>query len=572
MFSIITLCDPEYPPIIEQIPLTNPLTNETVEEWTTGGYLFSSRFERVDWELRHLVAMCLIYNPNRRPTMHMLNTVIKSHVRQKGGPQTRGELEAQEWAMAMFLGPPPPPVPDEDLQELDDVFETETEEEYDDQETDVEGKEEGGKRGKKSGAPLPEDAGDKMDVDEAQGGGKRKGVIFSRSPSLSVLPTPRISGGVFKVSDAAAPRKELFMVMGAAPAAPAGGAREEFKIKGAASLPARKMRLPSADLRRAPWRIDTAQRQLRFSTLSPLAQMAGQDPKAMGQMLAEPCARVTDEVERQLMKAMEGDISMREVSMGQATQRPPVKETEGRPLLRASAFRSKSLEQDPMAMGQFMPDPVFRIKAGGRISSDSPMGDPMAMGQFLPDPGFQFKGAVEMERDAEGDVEMGEAVAVPATRIKGGAKVVDMQLRSLPRPLSRVPRSTKRLVRFGAELKKGGPPAPGIGEPGREMVSPEEHPKGGRQPLGPGAPSKRRAEDDAEGQPPASKLRTDLERRGASTPAELPTVAMGRRAPGPAQGGAPRREIKPARKPRKTTKAELLVNKFAPGFMRDLFR
>ncbi|KAK4040783.1 hypothetical protein C8A01DRAFT_35158 [Parachaetomium inaequale] len=108
MFNCITLCEAEYPPVIEELDLVHPDLTVT-REWTYGGYLLNKRFERTSPTLRHLIALCLVADPNRRPDMHTLQETIQKYVKRDKGPLNEADLYAQKWVTEIFGGAPPVP-------------------------------------------------------------------------------------------------------------------------------------------------------------------------------------------------------------------------------------------------------------------------------------------------------------------------------------------------------------------------------------------------------------------------------------------------------------------------------
>ncbi|KAK3312779.1 hypothetical protein B0H66DRAFT_504724, partial [Apodospora peruviana] len=105
MWSAITLCHVEYPPVAEEFNIDHP-EGTTTKEWGYGDYLFDQKFSHIDHELRNVVALCLNYNPTRRPAMQMIEATIAKHL--TPSPEDRF---AQVWAARRFDGPSPPPPP-----------------------------------------------------------------------------------------------------------------------------------------------------------------------------------------------------------------------------------------------------------------------------------------------------------------------------------------------------------------------------------------------------------------------------------------------------------------------------
>ncbi|KAK3997936.1 kinase-like domain-containing protein [Cladorrhinum sp. PSN332] len=109
MWKLITLCEYEYPPVIEELAIMQ--TDGTLtKEWTYGGHLFNPKFDNIDVDLRNLIAMCMIHNPTHRPTMEDIELSIRNHL---DNDKTAGDPMVRTWVQDYFGGAPPPQrVPD----------------------------------------------------------------------------------------------------------------------------------------------------------------------------------------------------------------------------------------------------------------------------------------------------------------------------------------------------------------------------------------------------------------------------------------------------------------------------
>ncbi|KAK4222364.1 kinase-like domain-containing protein [Podospora fimiseda] len=109
MWKLITLHDYEYPPVIEEIEIKQ-IDGTLVKEWTYGGYLFHSKFNHIDSDLRNLVALCMIHNPTHRPKMQDIELCIQKHLDKE---TTANDQMVRLFVDDFFGGPPPPTrVPD----------------------------------------------------------------------------------------------------------------------------------------------------------------------------------------------------------------------------------------------------------------------------------------------------------------------------------------------------------------------------------------------------------------------------------------------------------------------------
>lgn len=106
MWSMITLCEPEYPPVLEEVHL-GQADGSTKSEFTYGGYVLDDKFKHIDHNLRRVIVDCLMYDPTRRPTMHYLEALLNRHL-SRSGPVTPMDMDAQDVAENLFKGPSPP--------------------------------------------------------------------------------------------------------------------------------------------------------------------------------------------------------------------------------------------------------------------------------------------------------------------------------------------------------------------------------------------------------------------------------------------------------------------------------
>ncbi|KAL1840784.1 hypothetical protein VTJ49DRAFT_7739 [Mycothermus thermophilus] len=107
MFSLITLHKHEYPPVIRNVVLRHPDGTET-DEWTYGGSVSGPWSIGIDPDLTHLVALCLVADPTRRPTMAELEYAFSRKLGSQDSQMTEEDIKAQEWATKIFKKPAAP--------------------------------------------------------------------------------------------------------------------------------------------------------------------------------------------------------------------------------------------------------------------------------------------------------------------------------------------------------------------------------------------------------------------------------------------------------------------------------
>ncbi|KAK4159072.1 hypothetical protein QBC43DRAFT_362721 [Cladorrhinum sp. PSN259] len=111
MWKLVTLCEYEYPPVIEELAIMQP-DGTLTKDWTYGGYLFDARFDNVDVDLRNLIALCMIHNPTHRPTMDDMEFSIRNHIDRDAAAN---DATTRAWVQNYFAGPPPPTRVDDPL-------------------------------------------------------------------------------------------------------------------------------------------------------------------------------------------------------------------------------------------------------------------------------------------------------------------------------------------------------------------------------------------------------------------------------------------------------------------------
>ncbi|KAK4132684.1 kinase-like protein [Trichocladium antarcticum] len=107
MWTMITLHHTEQPPVADELALANHDGTITPGVFSYGGILLHPSFAHVDAELRHLVMLCLNYDPTTRPSMAQISEALDRRVC-RFGPVTPEAEYAQQWAHNLFGGPPPP--------------------------------------------------------------------------------------------------------------------------------------------------------------------------------------------------------------------------------------------------------------------------------------------------------------------------------------------------------------------------------------------------------------------------------------------------------------------------------
>ena len=110
MFAAITLSRPETPPHHEEMSIPNPNGGAgMIRAWTYGGYLLHKKFDRVDRNLRELVAQCLCEKPAHRPDLAVLKTTIANHLQAQNWAGHDSDAALTQWVMDNMVHPPVPP-------------------------------------------------------------------------------------------------------------------------------------------------------------------------------------------------------------------------------------------------------------------------------------------------------------------------------------------------------------------------------------------------------------------------------------------------------------------------------
>lgn len=104
MWKLVTLCEYECPPVIEEVELPRP-NSTTTKEWTYGAYVLDPQFDHIDVDLRIIIALCMVHDPTRRPTMEYLEQTIKKRL---DNAVAANNVPLRQRVQEVFGDPPPP--------------------------------------------------------------------------------------------------------------------------------------------------------------------------------------------------------------------------------------------------------------------------------------------------------------------------------------------------------------------------------------------------------------------------------------------------------------------------------
>ncbi|KAK4148579.1 kinase-like domain-containing protein [Chaetomidium leptoderma] len=106
MICVITFCMPEVPHRPDQMYINDPKDGTRKKVWSFGTYVLDPRHQRVDYELRELVAQCLCEEPAHRPHLKELLQKVTGYLTNKQwGPQDN-DVAVRKWVYKNAHSPP----------------------------------------------------------------------------------------------------------------------------------------------------------------------------------------------------------------------------------------------------------------------------------------------------------------------------------------------------------------------------------------------------------------------------------------------------------------------------------